>query len=413
LLEHSADNFITTTPWGVALCQRLGCPEQLIPTNEAQRRALVVCRGRLEHVPEGFALMAPRKLGALVRSPVLSLRGKLRSLAEYFVPPRKETSDESLADFARRRLGREAYERLVQPLVGGIYTADAEKLSIRATLSRFVEMEQRHGSLIRALRKQSSTDGDAEAAGARYSMFVAPRDGMSSLVETLTARLPADCIRLNARVESVQRLADGRWLAGSPEPFDAVIVATPSHQAAKLLAGHDETLARHLESIPYAGCAIALVGYRRQDIGHPLDGFGFVVPEIEMRRILACSFSSNKFPGRAPDGQVLLRVFVGGARHPEHLELGDEQLRRIVIEELTELLSIGGEPTLFAIARWASAMPQYHLGHCELVNQIEAIAAATPGLALAGNAYRGVGIPDCIHSGEQAAEKIMRELPVG
>jgi oxygen-dependent protoporphyrinogen oxidase len=272
-------------------------------------------------------------------------------------------------------------------------------------------MEQRHGSLIRALRKQSAVDGDASAAGARYSMFVAPREGMTSLIEVLSARLPANCIQRNTPIEGVMRLPDGRWLAGSPEPFDAVIVATPAHQAAKLLARHDETLARHLDSIPYAGCAIALVGYRRQDVGHPLDGFGFVVPEIEQRRILACSFSSNKFPGRAPDGQVLLRVFVGGARHPEQLELDDEQLRRIVSEELTELLSIRGEPTLFGITRWASAMPQYHLGHCDIVSQIESVVAAAPGLALAGNAYRGVGIPDCIHSGEQAAEKITRELP--
>jgi oxygen-dependent protoporphyrinogen oxidase len=410
LLEHSADNFITTTPWGLALARQIGFEDQLIPTNQADRRALVVHDGRLEHVPEGFALMAPRQIGSLLATPVLSLRGKLRLLGEYFVPRRKATDDESLADFARRRLGVEAYERLIQPLVGGIYTADAEKLSIRATLSRFVEMEQRHGSLIRALRKQSRAGGhDASAAGARYSLFVAPRDGMSSLIDALAGRLPPDCVRLSAPVEKLALRADGRWQIDG-ETFDAVIVAVPAHRAARLLAEQHVELAAGLTSIRYAGCAIALVGYRRADVGHPLDGFGFVVPEIEGRRILACSFSSNKFPGRAPEGEVLLRVFVGGARHPEQMELNDDQLRRIVREELSQLLSIRGEPTYFEVARWTNAMPQYYIGHTKRVEMIESIVAETPGLALAGNAYRGVGIPDCIHSGQQAAEKIVRDL---
>jgi oxygen-dependent protoporphyrinogen oxidase len=409
LLEQSADNFITTSPWGVSLCQRLGFDEQLIPTNETNRRALVVHRGRLEHVPEGFALMAPRQLGSVVRTPILSLRGKLRLLGEYFVPRRKATSDESLADFARRRLGVEAYERLIQPLVGGIYTADAEKLSIRATLSRFVEMEERHGSLIHAMRKQRSSPDDATAAGARYSMFVAPREGMSSLIAALAARLPEGCVRLKAAVDAVLQLADGGWNVGG-ETFDAVIVAAPADRAAKLLAGQSAELAEALSSIPYAGCAIVLVGYRREQIGHPLDGFGFVVPEIEGRRILACSFSSNKFPGRAPQGEVLLRVFVGGARHPQQLSLGDGQLRQIVAEELSELLATRGEPTYFEVARWAGAMPQYQLGHLDRVATIENLVADMPGLAVAGNAYRGVGIPDCIRSGQQGAEKVVREL---
>ena len=414
LLEHSADNFITTSPWAVALCQRIGFADELIKTNEADRRALVVCRGRLERVPEGFLLLAPRQLWPLVASPVLSLRGKLRLLAEYFVPRLRETGDESLASFARRRLGREAYERLVQPLVGGIYTADAEKLSIQATLTRFVDMEREHGSLIRALRRQRQTVGrDAQdASGARYSMFVAPRRGLSSLVEALAARLPSNTVRLNAPITSIERLPNGQWAlrAGAPPEapnlFNAVIVATPAHRAARLLGSIDAELAAELASIPYAGCAIALVGYRREQVRHPLDGFGFVAPEIERRRILACSFSSNKFPDRAPPGQVLLRVFVGGARQPELMELDDDAMRRLVTEELADLLGISGSPTRFELCRWTEAMPQYHLGHRELVDRIEARAAGIAGLALAGNAYRGVGIPDCIHSGELAAERI-------
>lgn len=416
LLEHSADNFITTSPWAVALCQRIGFAEELIQTNEAQRRALVVCRGRLEHVPDGFVLLAPRKLGPLVRTPILSLAGKLRLLAEYFVPARRDESDESLASFARRRLGREAYERLVQPLVGGIYTADAEKLSIQATLLRFVDMERQHGGLIRALREQAKASANEEnAAGARYSMFVAPRAGLTSLVEALAARLPTGTVRLNSPVERLERASDGQWIVrqvgGESELFDAVIVAAPAPQAANLLERVDGELSGDLARIPYAGCAIALVGYRRDQIDHALDGFGFVVPEIENRRILACSFSSNKFPGRAPDDHVLLRVFVGGARHPELLALDDADLRGLVCEELHDLLHTHGEPTLFEVRRWNSAMPQYHLGHRDLVARIESRVMAIPGLALAGNAYRGVGIPDCIHSGEIAAERIVGGAP--
>jgi oxygen-dependent protoporphyrinogen oxidase len=190
--------------------------------------------------------------------------------------------------------------------------------------------------------------------------------------------------------------------------YDGLILATPAHAAAKLLEGVDAPLAADLRGIPYAGCAIVLIGYWREQIAHALDGFGFVVPQIENRRILAASISSNKFPGRAPERCVLLRVFVGGARHPELVEHSEEQLRTIVLDELRAILSTQGEPLLFRVIRWRNAMPQYHVGHTELVKRIEARAAALSGLALAGNAYHGVGIPDCIHSGELAAEALCR-----
>lgn len=412
LLEHAADNFITTAPWATDLCRRLGLAEELLPTNAANRRALVLCRGRLQHVPDGFQLMAPARLWPILTTPILSLRGKLRLLCEPFIPPRQENGDESLAGFVRRRLGREAYERLVQPLVGGIYTADAEKLSIQATLARFADLEQRHGSLAMGLRaaRQRATEPD-QAAGARYSLFVAPRGGISTLIDSLASRLPRDVIVLDSPISRVQRTVDGRWQLDAPsgsKTFDRLIIAAPAHAAANLLQATDAQLAGDLQSIHYAPCAIVLVAYRRAEIGHPLDGFGIVVPEIENRRILAASFPSNKFPGRAPDDHVLIRVFVGGARHPEQIELSDEQLKLMVTEELSDMLSIRGQPRLFQAVRWRNAMPQYHLGHVDLVRRIEARAAMHPGLALAGNAYHGVGIPDCIHGGELAAEAITK-----
>lgn len=413
LLEHSADNFITNVPWAIELCRRVGIADELAPTRETSRRALVVRNGKLYPVPEGFSLMAAAKIWPVLATPILSPLGKLRLAMEYFVSRRNDESDESLAAFARRRLGGEVFERLVQPLVAGIYTADADRLSLAAALPRFREMERQHGSLIRAARfeKKRGPSADSQASGARYSLFVAPRAGMASLVEAIERRLPEGCVRLNSPVDRLTQRSEDGWdvlVAGKQEPerFSGVIVAVPAPQAAKLLKSVDDQLAAELAEIPYAGSAIALVGYRREQIAHALDGFGFVVPEIEHRKILAASFSSVKFDGRAPEGRVLIRVFFGGAGHPEMVDLPEEELRKIVCRELAELLGANGEPELFRVCRWGGKMPQYHVGHVERVRRIETCAGALPHFALAGNAYHGVGVPQCIHSGEQAAERV-------
>lgn len=411
LLEHSADNFITNIPWGLDLCREIGLGGELLATQESDRRALVLCRGKLQRVPEAFSLLAPGRAWPVVTTPILSWRGKLRLFAERFVPRRDDPeSDESLASFARRRLGHETFDRLVQPLVGGIYTADSEQLSLAATLPRFLEMEREHGSLWRATRRQrrrQSAD-EANSSGARYSLFVAPRRGMSSLVAALAAALPATVVNVGARVAGIEPARGGWQVAVAGETnvrhFDALIVATPAPVSAGLLRDVDPLLADELAAIPYAGTSIALLGYRREQVSHPLDGFGFVVPEVEGRAILAASFSSRKFTERAPAGRVLLRVFVGGAKRPDLVEMDDTRLRSLVERELHELLGVRGEPELFRIVRWPRAMPQYHLRHVDRVRQIEAAAQRWPRLALAGNAYHGVGIPNCIRSGQRAAE---------
>lgn len=413
LIERSADNFITNVPWAIDFCRQIGFSDRLVPTTSQQRQAMVVHRGRLERVPPGFTLMAPSRIWPLVTTPILSPWGKLRLLGERFIPRRTDGLDESLGSFARRRFGRETFERIVQPLVGGIYTADPEKLSLRATLPRFVEMERRWGSLIRAARHER-TNGDAEESGARYGLFVAPREGMTSLVQAIAARLPKDSVRLNAPVEKVARLPSGGWklnlarqeAGGTAVDCDGVIVAVGAPHAARMLESLDHRLAADLSRIPYAGTSIVTLAYRREDVGHALDGFGFVVPAVEKRRILAGSFSSVKFSGRAPADRVLVRVFVGGACQSELAELDDEQLERLAVEELRSLLDTRGAPLFSDIARWPHSMPQYHLGHCQLVAQIEAKAAEWPAFELAGNAYHGVGIPNCIHSGQTAAERV-------
>ena len=277
--------------------------------------------GKLERVPEGFLLMAPQRVWPILQSPILSLFGKARLASEFFVKARRssENDDESVASFARRRLGRETFERLVQPLVGGIYTADPEKLSLAATLPRFLEMERQHGGLIRAARARARSQESGDS-GARYSLFVAPREGMSSLVEAITARLPAGCVRLKAAITRIERVGE-KWRVHAATTdtvrpiteFDGLIVATPAAAAAKMLMGIDSSLAAELAAIEFAGSAVVALGYDRAQIAARLDSFGFVVPAIEGRQILSASFSSVKFPERAPAGKELIRVFIGGA----------------------------------------------------------------------------------------------------
>lgn len=419
VLEGGADSFITNKPQALDLCRSLGLGPRLIPTDDRHRRSFVVRQGRLLPVPEGFVLMAPNRLLPLLTSPILSLRGKLRMLMEPLIPRNSDDGDESLAAFVRRRLGREALERLVQPLVGGIYTADPADLSLRATLPQFAAMEREHGSLLRAARHAArKTRTSVRHSGARYGLFQTIDDGMETLTRTLANSLPPGTLRLNTPVRRVGRdESDDLWrvelLDGPPIDARAVLVTTESHAAARLLDGFDPDLALHLRSIPYASSAIANVAYRRDQVAHPLDGFGAVVPAIENRSILAVSFTSVKFPNRAPAGTVLMRVFIGGATQPELFDLADAEIEALIARELGELLGVTGRPLLMEIARHTRAMPQYTLGHLDRIASIHSHLANHPGLLLAGNAYDGVGIPDCIRSGQTAADAIVNVLAKG
>jgi oxygen-dependent protoporphyrinogen oxidase len=410
-LERGADSFITNKPWGVDLCRAVGLGDQLIGTDAQHRRSFVVHQGRLVPVPEGFVLMTPARLVPILMTPVLSWRGKLRMLLDLVLPRRDEEADESLAAFVRRRMGREVLDRLVQPLVAGIYTADPNELSLRATLPQFPAMERAHRSLIWAAWRQAREGRSAErlASGARYGLFVTLADGMESLPRALAAALPAGSLRTNAAVRRLSRPEPGpKWrvelLDGPPLEADAVILATEAHAAARLIDGFDPELALQLRAIPYASSVVVNIAYRRDQIAHPLDGFGVVVPAIEGRSILAVSFASVKFSGRAPAGTALLRVFIGGATRPELFDRDDDALLTLTRNEISELLGVSGEPILAEVARHPRAMPQYTLGHLDRVTAIRRLASRHPQLALAGNAYDGVGIPDCIRSGQQAAD---------
>ena len=413
LLEGGADSFITNKPGGIDLCREIGLSDQLIGTDSSRRRSFVVRSGRLLPVPDGFVMMAPSRLAPILTSPILSWRGKLRVILERFVPRNTDGADESLGAFAKRRLGREAFERLVQPLVGGIYTADPNELSLAATLPQFAAMEREHGSLTRAARRQSRED--RAGSGARYGLFASLRDGMDTLPRTLAAALPSGVVATSAPVRRIVRPDPaGPWrvelLEGPPIEAAAVLLATEAHASARLVDGFDPELSLLLRSIPYASSIVANVGYRRDAIAHPLDGFGAVVPSIEGRSILAMSFSSVKFPSRAPADSVLLRVFVGGATQPHLYDLDDAAIEAIIRRELAELLGASGTPLFIEIARHHRGMPQYTMGHLGRVSAIRARQTRHPGLGLAGNAFGGVGIPDCIRSGHEQADALLATL---
>jgi protoporphyrinogen/coproporphyrinogen III oxidase len=418
LVERGADSFITNKPWGIDLCGRLGLERELIPTDVTYRRSLVLRKGKPVPVPDGFMLLSPAKVWPVIASPVFSPFGKLRMGCEYFIPRRTDDGDESLASFVRRRFGREALERLVQPLVGGIYTSDPEKLSLQATMPRFLDMERDHRSLIRASKKQAADRSAAETSGsgARYGLFVTLRGGLSSLLDALRERVTAaGMMCFETSVRNVKRAESGDWQLelgdGTTADFDAVVLAARAFQTGAMVRDYDAKLAEALEEIEYASTAIVVSGHRLADVAHPLDAFGLVVPAIERRKVLAVSFASRKFPGRAPDGRVLLRTFVGGAMQPELMRLSDEEMIGLVKSELADLLGAAGEPDFIDVVRYDNAMPQYHVGHLDRVARIESLAARHVGLAIAGNAFQGVGIPDCVHSGEQAAERIVAGSP--
>ncbi|MBA3485179.1 MAG: protoporphyrinogen oxidase [Pirellulales bacterium] len=438
LLEQGADSFLIKTPWALDLCRDLGLADQLIPTNEQHRRALVVRNGKLLPVPDGFVLMRPQNLPAMLRSPVLSVAGKLRLMAEPLVRAPAAVQDpdydESVASFAARRLGRETYERLVQPLVAGIFVADAKRLSLGATFPEFLAAEREFGSLWRSVRarKNKSKAEDSGVAGtakpplgrelgaerqaaARYGQFVTLRGGLSALVAALRKSLCEDVVQLRTRVDGVSRSGPRRFHVASAKHsesalFDGVILATSTSRSSAMLGELDFELAERLSRIEYASSAVVTLVYRRDRIAHSLDGFGVVVPVIESSPMIAASFLNVKFPHTVPADLAVIRVFCGGVLRPELVHRDDAWLIEMATLELADLIGARGKPLETHVARWVNSMPQYEVGHLKLVAEIESRVATHDGLQLAGSGYRGVGIPQCVQSGQAAAERLAMQL---
>jgi oxygen-dependent protoporphyrinogen oxidase len=414
ILETGADSFLSEKPAALNLAGRLGLANAIVRTQEQFRKTYVVRDGRLVAIPEGFSLMAPTYLGPVIRSPLFSLAGKLRIMLEPLIPRRRSTDDESLAAFVTRRLGREVLERVAQPLAAGIYTADPDQLSAATTMPRFVAMERTHGSLIRGLRA-AAKNRSAESrgtSGARWSLFVSLTGGIGTLVDALAAKL-GDTVHYGAQVVAIAHTESGwRIELARDEPIavDAVICAAPSAAAARLIEPHDRALALELGNIGYASAAVVNLIFRATDFPQALSSFGFVVPIVERRKIIAGSFSSLKFAGRAPADQIVARVFLGGALQNEMLTLEDDAMIAAAREEFRALLGVEVLPQFASVRRWPASMPQYTVGHLERVATIRARAASLPGLFLAGAYLDGVGIPDCVRHGETAGEAAVAEI---
>lgn len=413
VIETGPDSILSTKPAAVNLAERLGIADRIVETNSEHRGAYVVHRGRLVHVPEGFSLMAPTRWAPWVSTPIMSWRGKLRAALEPLLPVRRGLGageEESMAKFVTRRFGSEVLDRLAQPLIGGIYGGDPDRLSLEATMPRFVDMERTHGSVIRGMLAAKGRPSEQAASGARYGLFVAFDRGMQVLIDALAERL-GDRVVTGSPVERIERTDDG-WRVDGREA-DAVVVAIPAWRAARLLSDLDRSVADGLDAIPYGSAATVTFTWPRASVPHALDAFGFVVPAVERRGVLAATFSSVKWPGRAPDDQVLLRVFVGGENAKDAADLADDALVALARRELRNLMGIASEPRFSLVKRYVRAMPQYQVGHLERVDAIEQRLSRHRGLVLAGNAYRGVGIPDSIKYAEHAADRLLGALPAG
>jgi protoporphyrinogen/coproporphyrinogen III oxidase len=422
VIETGADSILSEKPAALRLVKRLGLEAEVIGTQERFRRTYVVHNGRLMPIPDGFSLMAPALLRPVLRSKLFSPFGKLRIIAEPLVPRRRRRDDESLAAFVKRRLGREVLERVAQPLAGGIYTADPAMLSVAATMPRFVEMERRYSSLIRGLKVASRSNRAArETSGARWSLFISFAKGIAQLTDALVIRL-GNSIRYHARVTGLERQTPAEWPRRRAWRLrleddlsveaDAIICTIPSYAVAPLLRPHSEALAATLEEIAYASAATVNMAFRETDFSSVPAGFGFVVPAIERRKIIAGSFSSLKYGGRAPAGMVLARAFLGGALQEDMMTLDDNELIAAAREEFAALLGVKAAPAITQVRRWPRSMPQYAVGHLQRAAAIEQEATRLERFALAGAFLRGVGIPDCIRSGEAAAEAIFSNLAV-
>jgi oxygen-dependent protoporphyrinogen oxidase len=417
LVEAGPDSFITEKPWALRLCERIGLAPRLVSTQSGYQKIYIVHRGKLIALPEGFFLLAPTRLWPFLQSPLFSWSGKLRMASELLLPRGNINGDESLGSFVRRRFGSEALERVAQPLVGGIYASDPDELSLAATMPRFKEMERQRRSVILAMWSEQRRRARIResGSGARWSLFVTLAGGMQEFVDAIAQRIPQGAIRLSSPVTHLSRdegKKNWRIAIGDNEVItaDAVIVAAPAFQAAEILGPIANDAAVELKQIAYASTATVSLAYRCEDFPRAPDSFGFVVPAIEGRKIMACTFSSLKYSGRAPDGHILLRAFVGGALQANLFEEDDATMKKNVRAELADLLGVTARPLFSRIWRHPHSMPQYHVGHVARVERIEQALQRFRSLARAGSAYHGVGISDCVRTGEEAAEKISTAL---
>ena len=422
VLERGPDSFLSEKPAAAALCRDLGLAADLIPSNDADRKTCILVGNQLVPLPDGLMFLVPTKLVPTALTPLFSWPTKARMALELLIPPRrKRTADESVASLVSRHFGMEAVDRLADPLLSGIYGGDAAQLSAKTVLPRLVDMEREYGSLTRGmlaahrkLRARAAANGHSPNPAER-PIFTTLRGGMQQLVEAIRARLDWAAVRLSTPVNGLERVTNG-WMVhslGASEFYDSVIVASPAWAAGVMLAPVDPVLSEQLGGIPYSSSITVNLVYDEDALGKLPEGFGFLVPASERRSLLACTFSHRKFLGKTAPGKAVIRAFLGGMRNEALLAENDNALVAIVRHELIDILGesvvgIGLDPEYTQVTRWRRAMAQYAVGHQERIEKINERVAALPGLRLAGNAYDGIGVPDCIRLGRKAAAELIQ-----
>ncbi len=410
LVEAGPDSFITEKPWATDLCRELGLGDQLIGSNDADRKTYILTNGRLVEMPDGLMFMVPTKILPTGLSPLFSWKTKLRMTRELFHPPRAVDHDESVAAFVERHYGSEMVDRLADPLLSGVYGGEAANLSVRAVLPRFAEMERTHGSLGRAMLAARKKMG----AGPRKPappLFTSLKDGMQHLAETVVARLTPASLLTNAPVQAAQAEGGGEgWVVSAgmqSDQFDRVVIALPAPAAAEVLRMASPELSAELDAIQYSSSITVGLGYDREVRESLPPGFGFLVPRSEGKKLLAATFVHNKFPHRAPEDRALLRCFFAARNAEDVWPLAEKDIVGIVRNDLQQILGLRADPLFTRVYKWKSAMAQYGVGHLDRLDRIERLRQRLPGVALAGNAFRGIGVPDCIRSGRDAAKQVV------
>jgi oxygen-dependent protoporphyrinogen oxidase len=442
IVEGGPDSFITQKPWALQLARELELDDELLPTNDHLRKTFVLNKGKPTPLPDGVLLIVPTKIKPFALSTLISPLGKLRMGMDLFIPPKMDDEDETLAQFIERRLGSEALDKIAEPLMSGIYNADAQMQSLMATFPRFRAIEQKYGSLTKGMiagqkaRAQAASNGASNGSHPpkpQTSMFMSMQKGMDDFVAEIQARLTGD-LRLETAVTKIEISESALSLSkdqrsenepsttnlqspisytltlsdGSTLSADKIILAVPAFVAAKLLADLSPHAAKELDAIRYVSTGTISLGYRRDELNHPLDGFGIVIPRSEKRKINAITWSSTKFNQRAPNGYALLRIFFGGSRTPEMMEADDTKILSTVRRELQEIMGVNANPLFHRIYRWQRSNPQYDVGHLDRVDAIE--KAMPQNIFVTGSPYRGIGIPDCVRQGKETAQKVIDDL---
>ena len=419
LIEGGPDSFLPEKVWTVNLARHMGLESQMLPSNDQFKGTFIYSKNELHPLPEGVMLMVPTSFWPMAKSSLISWPGKLRMGMEVFIPKRKNREDESLGSFVTRRLGKECLDMIAEPLVAGIHTSNPDNMSVLATFPRFVQMEQKNGSLIRGMlaamknRPHATLSGPPPRPGApRMTYFMSFKNGMSTLSQACADYIGKDCISMGATAKLVEPRGKGYTVVlenGRRIEADHVMIGAASYDAAELVKGFNQNLASQMNAIQWSSSATVSIAFKREDLKAPLKGFGFIVPRAENRRINATTYTSIKWSYRAPDDMVLVRVFVGGGHHEELVgELDDAGMLKMALEELDGILGLKADPRFSRVYRWFKGMPKYTVGHLDQIEVLDRRVAQHPGLHLIGCSYKGIGIGDCVHEAQVAAEKILK-----